>query len=136
MIDRHALAVDRIECDDVVVHALRKVAQRVELRARRKTGIGDPVGTVEHHAAGTFQEVTVILVLAEIDNVGYLPAPGIVQSLDDIEAALCAAIFRFHRVEHDAAVGMHADPVVRENGVGRVRVGCVVNDNDLDAGIT
>ena len=49
-------------------------------------------------------------------------------------AALQPAILRQHRIQHDRAVGVKADPVVRKDRVGRVRLGRVVEHVHVHAG--
>ena len=49
-------------------------------------------------------------------------------------AALLPAILREHRVQHDGAVGVKADPVVRKDRVRCVRLRCVVEGVHSHAG--
>ena len=55
------------------------------------------------------------------------------QALDDVEATLGTPVPGLHRVEHDSPIGMKADPIVREDRIGCVRLGRVVDNDNVDA---
>ena len=56
-----------------------------------------------------------------------------VECFQDIKATFHAPIVREHRIEHGRAVGVKADPVVREDRVGCVRLWRVIEHMKTDA---
>jgi hypothetical protein len=120
VIDGDAVPVERLERDHVVVHALRKIPEYVEMGAGREARIRDTVRAIEDHAAGAFQEMSCVFVVGQVDDLPHLETELGIEPVDDIGAPLAAAVLRLHGIEHDGAVRVKADPVV-----GKYRVRCM-----------
>ncbi|MNE40538.1 hypothetical protein D3C80_1345660 [compost metagenome] len=86
---------------------------------------------IQDHAAGPFQIHTLLFQGAQID--GLTDGKTLFEHLEHALAALQAAVLAFHRVEHQAAVGVAAPPVVGENRVRGVRRRGVLHHQHFDA---
>ena len=132
VIDRHPVPVDRVERDHVVVHALCEVAEHVQVGTRRQTGIGNAIHPVQDHAARAFEKMTVRFMVRQVDDLPHLEAQLRVEMVDDVHAPLAPAVLCFHRIKHDRAVRVKADPVIGKYGVRRVGLARVIEYNDID----
>ena len=135
VIDRRAVRIEGFECDDLVVEPLREVAKHVQIGARRNTRVRDAPGTIEHQAAGTFEELALLLVLRQVDQLRHPKAVTCAQLVEQLRPPLQPPILGKHRIQHDRAVGMEADPVVRKDRIRRMRVGSVFEHVHVDAGL-
>lgn len=94
-------------------------------------GVADAVLAVEDHAAGAFQEHVLLFEVAEVD--GVVDRKALLQHLQHAFVAFQSSVLAFHRVEHQAAVGVAAPPVVGENRIRGVRGGGVLNHQHFHA---
>ena len=133
VIDRRAGRIGRLERDDVVIELLGEIAEHVEIGARRHARIRDAMRAIQHEAARPFQELAAALVMREVEHARDAKAQPRADRLQQIRAALLPAILREHRIQHDGAVGVKADPVVRKDRVRSVRLRCVVEGVDVHA---
>ena len=136
VIDRRAARAARIrglEGDDLVVEALREFAEHIHIGSRRQAGVGDAIRAIEHQAARAFEEFLLRFPMRKIDGARNTESMMHVERFDDVETPFESSIGRHHRIEHDRAVRVKAHPVVREDGIGGVRLRSVVEDMNVDA---
>lgn len=124
MIDRRVMTVDGMEGADLIVQALGELAQGVMVGAPGMAGIADAMLAVEDHAAGAFEEHVLLFEVAEVD--GAFDCEALLQHLQHAFVAFQAAVLSFHRVQHQAAVGVAAPPVVGEDRIRSVGRGGVL----------
>ena len=136
MIDRNAVPVYSIESDDLVLHALREIAQWIQLRSRRQARVCDVIDAIQNHTAGTFEVVSVRLVLRQVDHFTDNIAGGAIEALDDVHAPLRTPVLGLHRVQHDSPIGMETHPVIREYRIRRVRFISVFDDDYVNTVIS
>jgi hypothetical protein len=118
VIDRPAPQVDSRERHDLVAQGARELAERIDVRARREARVRDARGAIEHHAAGAFEILPAGFEMREVyDSVDAIAA-RIDERVENVAASLAPPARRQHRVEHGGAVGVQAEPVVREDFVG------------------
>ena len=87
---------------------------------------------VEHEAARALEELAARFERGQVDRARDVKARTLDRG-DRLAAPLRAARRRHHRVQHDAAVGVEAHPVVREAGIRLRGLGRVLGDDDFDA---
>ena len=128
-----AVGAERVECDDAIAELRGESGERCRCRSWRTTGVGDAMTAIEDEAAGTLEKLVARLERAQVDGASDEKACA-PQLLDRFGAAFRAARRRHHRIEHDGSVGMEADPVVREAGVGLRRLRRVFGHVHFDTG--
>ena len=120
MVDRRTVAIMRVKRQNLITHSLCEVAERVKMRPRRKAGIGNPVDSVQHEAAGSLKVLRLRLVCRKVDDFANDKFMVFDQGFDDVGASLGTPVGRLHRVQNHRAIRMKADPVV-----GEYRIRCV-----------
>lgn len=130
MIDGVAFVVNGGEDLGGVAGLGAKVEEDGLVCPRGEAGIGDLVVAIEHHAAGTFQVETGLLVAGEVK--GPVDMEGLTKLFEDGGFAFEATIRGIHGEETDEARVMEGDPVVWKDGVGGKGFGGIIDDRYVD----
>ncbi len=104
----------RIEHDRLVIHEPSPFDDQCLVGARRATRKDPTAYVIEHQAAGAFQKAALGLVLRQIQQSSPLEVGLLLHPLDQLDSALRTSIDGQHRIEHNGAVAMPADPACWE----------------------
>ncbi len=129
VVDRPAGGVRGVEVERLEVEVGAEPLERDLVGPVGPGRVGDPGDVVEDHRSGPLQEEVVELQPRVVDDV--LDAVVALEHLDDVAAALTAAVRRVHRVDRDVPARMGGEPVVREDRVGGVPRAVVLEEMDL-----
>src|SRR5213593_752803 len=132
--NRIAIFVLRMKGDRLVLQGGAKLVQYIGIGARRKVGVRKAVGMIEHHTSGSLQKTAFILVIREVDDARN-PEPSGLKFLDDIATPLGPAAGRKHRIQHDRAVVMERNPVIREDRIWCLEFLLILEDDHFRTGI-
>ena len=122
--------VGRAKHNGPVTGLSAKLGQHVGVRPGRQAGERHAVHPVEDHATRTFQKFTFLLKMRQVDDFGDVEVFG--QVVDNIGATFEPPVFGLHRIQHHRATGVERHPVIRENGVGRIRIGRILIHQHVD----
>ena len=134
VIDRLPVRVECLESREIIAQHLRKLAQHVEIRARRQAGECDAVDPVEYQAAGSLQILGRRLTMGQVDGSRRSKAALPDDLLHQVLPPLLAPIGRHHGIQNHRAVPVKAHPIVGKDRVGLGRRGGILAHDDLDAG--
>ena len=130
VVDRTAGGVHGVEEDREQPELTAEPGEQVCGQALRTAPVGHLLLMVDHHSAGTFQELTIELSRGPVQNLSH--GEVIAQLIDDVLAPFVPAVRRIHRAQDDAAVRVRGEPIIREYAVGAL-TGGVLEQGDRDA---
>ncbi len=93
------------------------------------------VDPVQHHTAGSFEELPSRFEARQVHNFVHMETPVGRKRLDDVQPPFGPARDRLHRVEKHPSVRVGSDPVVRKHRVRLDRLVGVLEDQRRDAGL-